>query len=183
VYPHPCPASTVSEYHRLRLFGSSILISATIASRRSTHARNKSKVQRFIDAKPEDVFAYVSDLSKNGEWADAPLEITAVDGSEIAVGKRYRSTAEFRGGTVTGEQTITEYEAPRKFSFHVEDSTSKHDHIFAFTPEGEGTLMERRTIGQWSFGIWLLAATIGGVLIGKPAVRRAFEKLKGKLET
>ena len=27
------------------------------------------------------------------------------------------------------------------------------------------------------------AATIGGVLIGKPAARRAFEKLKGKLET
>ena len=142
----------------------------------------KAKYSVFINANPEEVFAYVSDLSKHGEWADDPLEITPVDDSGIAVGKRYRSTAEFRGGTVTGEETITEYEAPRKFSFHVDDSTSKHDHIFTFTPEGEGTLMERRAIGQWSFGTWLLASTVGGVLIGKPAAQRAFEKLKGKLE-
>ena len=142
----------------------------------------KAKYSVYIGAKPEDVFSYVSDLSKHGEWADNPLEITAVDDSEIAVGKRYRSTAEFRGNTVTGEQTITEYEAPRKFSFHTDDSTSKHDHIFTFTPQGEGTLMERTANGQWPFGTWLIAATIAPMLIGKPMMKRAFENLKGKLE-
>ena len=142
----------------------------------------KAHYSVVINAKPEDVFAYVSDLSKHGEWADNPLEITAVDDSEIAVGKRYQSMAEFRGSTVTGEQTVTEYEAPRKFSFHVEDSTSKHDHIFTFTPQGEGTLMEREAVGQWPFGTWLLAATIAPVMIGKPMMKRAFENLKEKLE-
>ena len=44
----------------------------------------KAKYSVFIDAKPDDVFAYVSDLSKHGEWADDPLQITAVDDSEIA---------------------------------------------------------------------------------------------------
>ena len=67
----------------------------------------KAQYSVVINAKPEDVFTYVSDLSKHGEWADNPLEITAVDDSEIAVGKRYKSTAEFRGRTVTGEQSIT----------------------------------------------------------------------------
>ncbi len=136
----------------------------------------------FINATPEDVFAYVSDLSKHGEWADDPLEITAADEADIAVGKRYRSTVEFRGKTVIGEQTVTEYEPSRRFAFHVEDSTSKHDHIFTFTPQDEGTLMERTAIGQWSFGTWLLAATIGGLLIGKPAMKSAFAKLKERLE-
>ena len=42
--------------------------------------------------------------------------------------------------------------------------------------------MERTALGQWSFGWWLLAATIGGTLIGKPAMKRAFDNLKGKLE-
>ena len=142
----------------------------------------KAKYSVYIEAKPEDVFAYVSDLSKHGEWADNPLEITAVDDGEIAVGKRYKSTAEFRGGTVTGEQTITEYAAPGKFAFHVEDTTSKHDHVFTFTPQGEGTLMERTTAGQWPFGTWLLAATIGPMMIGKPMMKRAFENLKEKLD-
>ena len=142
----------------------------------------KAHYSVLINAKREDVFAYVSDLAKHGEWADNPLEITAVDDSEVAVGKRYRSTAEFRGRTVTGEQTVTEYDPPRKFSFHVEDSTSKHDHIFTFTPQGEDTLMERAAIGQWPFGTWLLAATIAPMMIGKPMMKRAFEKLREKLE-
>ena len=142
----------------------------------------KAHYSVFIKGKPEDVFAYVSDLSKHGEWADNPLEIAAVDDSEIAVGKRYQSTAEFRGSTVTGEQTVTGYEPPGKFSFHVKDSTSTHDHLFTFTPQGEGTLMERTALGQWPFGMWLVAATIGGMLIGKPMMKRAFEKLTKKLE-
>ena len=142
----------------------------------------KANYSVFINATPEDVFAYVSDLSKHGEWADDPLEITAADEADIAVGKRYRSTVEFRGKTVIGEQTVTEYEPSRRFAFHVEDSTSKHDHTFTFTPQDEGTLMERTAIGQWSFGTWLLAATIGGLLIGKPAMKSAFAKLKERLE-
>ncbi len=142
----------------------------------------KGKYSVVINAKPEDVFAYVSDLSKHGEWADNPLEITPEDDSEIAVGKKYKSTAEFRGGTVEGGQTITEYDAPNKFAFHVEDSTSKHDHTFTFTADGDGTLMERTAVGQWPFGTWLLAATIAPMMIGKPMMRRAFENLKGKLE-
>jgi uncharacterized protein YndB with AHSA1/START domain len=135
-----------------------------------------------VDAKPEAVFSYVSDLSKHGEWAADPLEITPVDDSGIAVGKRYTSAAEFRGSTVEGEQTVTEYEAPNRFAFHVKDSTSEHDHIFAFPPQGEGTLMERTAVGQWSFGTWLLAATVGGILIGKPATKKAYSRLKDNLE-
>ena len=142
----------------------------------------KSQYSVFIKAKPEDVFEYVSDLSKHGEWADNPLEITPVYDSKIAVGKRYKSTAEFRGSTVTGEQTITEYEPSRRFSFHVEDTTSKHDHILTFTPQGDGTLMERTALGQWSLSVWPLAATLGKIFIGKPMMNRAFEKLRQKLE-
>ncbi len=115
------------------------------------------------------MFAYVSDLSKHGEWAADPLQITAVDDSEIAVGKKYTSTVEFRGDTVTGGQTVTVYEPSQKFAFHVKDTTSKHDHVFTFTPQGEGTLLERTSMGQWTFGMWLLAATFGGIMIGKPA--------------
>ena len=142
----------------------------------------KSKSSVVINAKPKDVFAYVSDLSRHGEWGANPLEITPVDDSEIAVGKRYRSTAEFRGDTVLGEQTVTEYDPPKTFAFHVSDSTSEHDHTLTFTPQGEGTLMERTAVGQWPFTTWLLAATIGGVMIGKPMMRKAYENLKEKLE-
>lgn len=126
--------------------------------------------------------SYVSDLSKHGEWAADPLEITPVDDSEVAVAKRYTSSAEFRGSRVAGEQTVTEYDAPGRFAFHVKDSTSEHHHVFAFTPQGDGTLMERTALGQWSFSTWLQAATIGGILIGKPATKKTYAWLKENLE-
>ena len=84
---------------------------------------------------------------------------------------------------VTGEQVVTEYEPSRRFAFHVKDSTSEHEHGFTFTAQGEGTLMERTADGQWPFGTWLLAATIGGMMIGKPAMKKAFAQLKEKLES
>ena len=143
----------------------------------------KAKYSVFIEASPEDVFSYVSDLSKHGEWAADPLKVEPADDAELGVGKTYRSEVEFRGKMVTGEQVVTEYEPSRRFAFHVKDSTSEHEHGFTFTPQGEGTLMERTADGQWSFGTWLLAATIGGMMIGKPAMKKAFAQLKDKLES
>lgn len=143
----------------------------------------KAKYSVFIEASPEEVFSYVSDLSKHGEWATDPLKVQPTDDAELGVGKSYRSEVMFRGKMVTGEQTVTEYEPSRRFAFHVKDSISEHEHGFTFTPQGEGTLMERTADGQWPFGTWLLAATIGGMMIGKPAMKKAFAKLKDKLES
>jgi uncharacterized protein YndB with AHSA1/START domain len=142
----------------------------------------KAKYSVFIAASPEDVFSYVSDLSKHGEWTADPLKIEAADDAPIGVGKVYRSEVEFRGKMVIGEEIVTEHQPSRRFAFHVKDSTSEHDHTFTFTPQGEGTLMERTAHGQWSFATWLIAATLGGPLIGKPAMKKAFARLKEKLE-
>jgi uncharacterized protein YndB with AHSA1/START domain len=142
----------------------------------------KAKYSVFIEASPEDVFSYVSDLTKHGEWAADPLKIEAADDAELGVGKAYRSEVEFRGSLVVGEEVVTEYEPSRRFAFHVKDSTSEHDHGFTFTPQGERTLMERTAHRQWSFGTWLLASTIGGIMIGKPATKKSFARLKEKLK-
>lgn len=136
----------------------------------------------IINARLERVFDYVSDLSKHGEWSADPLEITPIDGSEIAVGKTYNSSVEFRGKTVTGTQTVTQFDAPNKFAFHTSDSTSEHDHVYTFSARGGSTVVEREAIGKWSFGTWLLASTMGGVMIGKPAMKKAYAQLQQKLE-
>ena len=50
-----------------------------------------SNYQIGIDAKPEDVFAYVSDLTKHGEWSEN-LTVESVSDGEVAVGREDRST-------------------------------------------------------------------------------------------
>ncbi len=144
--------------------------------------RLKNKTSDFINAKPEEVFAYVSDLTTHGDWATNPLEITASDDSEISVGKEYSMKAEFRGNDVTGALKVTEYEPSTKFAFEVTDTTSQHIHSFTFTPEGEGTRIERVNAGQWALGPWLLLSTIGWTMIGKPLMMETYDNLKEKLE-
>ena len=68
---------------------------------------------------------------------------------------------------------MTAFEPPTKFAFNVKDDTSEHDHTYMFTPQGDGTLVERTALGKWSFGMWLLASTMGGIMIGKPAAKKA----------
>ena len=142
----------------------------------------KASYSAFINAPPEKVFEYLCDLSKHGEWAADPIEITPTDDAALGVGKTYTSEAQFRGKVVKGKQTVTAFEPPTKFAFNVKDDTSEHDHTYMFTPQGDGTLVERTALGKWSFGMWLLASTMGGIMTGKPAAKKAFENMKGKLE-
>ena len=74
------------------------------------------------------------------------------------------------------------YEPSSKFSFTVKDSTSEGVHEFTFTSQGDGTLMTRNVTSQWSLMMWPVAMTLGHWFIGKPAMRKAFDNLKGKLE-
>lgn len=144
--------------------------------------RTKNKTTDLINAKPEEVFAYVSDLTTHGDWSTNPLEITASDASEIGVGKEYTMKAEFRGGEVTGTLKVTEYKPSTKFAFEVSDTTSEHTHSFTFAPEGEGTRIERVNAGKWPFGSWLLVRSFGWMMVGKPKMMESYDNLKKKLE-
>lgn len=76
-----------------------------------------------IGASPEDVFAYVSDLTKHGEWSDN-LTVEAVSEGEIAVGSEYRSTGKMMGKQVQNTIRITEFESPSRISFETNDGSN-----------------------------------------------------------
>lgn len=76
-----------------------------------------------IGASPEDVFAYVSDLTKHGEWSDN-LTVEAVSEGEIAVGSECRSTGKMMGKQVQNTIRITEFESPSRISFETNDGSN-----------------------------------------------------------
>ncbi len=145
------------------------------------HAKTPTRTDTYIDASPEKVFAYVSDLTTNGDWSADPLEIEAVSDDPIGVGSEYRSVAQFRGGIVNSTLRVTEYEPSSRFSFEGTEPDSIHTHEFTFAPEDGGTRMERVTSHNLPFTTWVLFKTIGWMMVGKPGMAKAYEQLQAKL--
>lgn len=134
-----------------------------------------------INASPEVVFSCVADLARHGEWSANPLRIEALSSGPLAVGSRYRSTAEFGGREIHAEFQVTEYEPPRRFGFAGKDTTGKYEHLFTLQPQSGGTLLKRTVRFDLTPGQWLMFQIIL-YPIRLPAARKALKLLKARLE-
>lgn len=101
-----------------------------------------------INAKPEAVFAYVSDLSRHGEW-NSGLRIEAVTPGPVGVGSQYRSWG--KPGNRLNEVKITDYQPPARFTF-VASQTGFNDvrHEFAVRAQDGGAVLERTVTANMS---------------------------------
>ncbi len=70
-----------------------------------------------IDRRPADVFAYVDDLSKHGEWQEQIVSVTVDTDGPTRVGTRATDRRKLPGGTRDVSYEITEHEAPHTSSF------------------------------------------------------------------
>ena len=138
-------------------------------------------VSIFINAAPAEIFAYVSDLTRHGEWAANELQVRAVDDALLATGKRYRSHAIVRGNEFDAELQVKAYQPPTRFVFSGQDNTGKFQHTFTFTPANSGTRVERHvdfdlTSRQFLFYLAMLYP------VRLPAANLALRLLKQRLE-
>ena len=134
-----------------------------------------------IKARPEVVFAYVADLTRHGEWTANPVQIEALASGPVAVGSRYRSTAQVNGILFTAELRVTEYQPFTRFGFVGEDKTGTFEHQFTFGPDQGRTRVERKinftlTLSQWLMFQILLYP------VRRPAGKKALHLLKDQLE-
>jgi uncharacterized protein YndB with AHSA1/START domain len=138
-------------------------------------------VSTEIRAEPDMVFAYVSDLSKHGEWAGNELRVEPVDDAPIGVGKRYRSYAQARGREFHAELQVTEYAPPGAFAFVGADETGRFKHRFTFEKVGDRTRVSRTvdfelSLAQYMF--YLIALN----RVRLPAAQVALSRLKEQIE-
>ncbi len=134
-----------------------------------------------INIKPEAVFAYVTDLTKHGEWSANPLTIEAVSTSLTIIGNQYRSIAVVRGITFTADLRVNNYQAPVSFGFNGHDLTGKFSHQFMFTPCNNGTKVIRKIDFMLSPQQWLMYLVLY-FPVRRPAANKALRLLKQHLE-
>lgn len=70
-----------------------------------------------IDRRPEDVFAYLADLERHGEWQAELLESKLETSGPVGVGTRVSDTRKVPGGKSAMTYEITEHDPPRKSSW------------------------------------------------------------------
>ena len=134
-----------------------------------------------INAKPEDVFPYVSDLTQHGEWNER-LRVEAASDGPAAVGSQYRSTGRMMGKEVQNEIRITELESPARLSFVSNDGKNDFLQEFTFQPMDGGTSLERRVSFEMNPLMKLMFKAVIGPLVATPSMNKALKALKGKLE-
>lgn len=134
-----------------------------------------------IRAAPTAVFDYISDLTRHGEWSADPLQVEALDSGPVAVGQRYRSTAQVRGRPVSGALRVTRYEPPSHFAFVAEDLTGRYEHLFTVEAHAGGSWVERRIDATLSPMQALLFALVY-FIVKRPNTVAAMQRLKTTLE-
>ena len=130
----------------------------------------------LINAKPEDVFAYVSDLARHSEWNEG-LKIEVVTSGPASVGSQYRSWG--KPAYLPNEIEITEFQPPTRFAFVAKQSGFNDvNHEFTVHPKDGGTLIERALIT----GRTLIGRLVLWPLYGRPAMNKCMAALKAQME-
>jgi uncharacterized membrane protein len=70
-----------------------------------------------IDRPPEDVFAYLDQLERHGEWQAEIVSTKVETDGPVAVGTRVREFRKIGGREQDTSYEITEHDPPRKTSF------------------------------------------------------------------
>ena len=98
----------------------------------------RAEVSTTIKRPVEEVFAVISDASKDATWVSGASETTKTSDGPIGVGTTWHGTGKFLGRQIEVDVIYTEFEPNRKFAF---DMTGPFPAtmVFTFETEADGT--------------------------------------------
>jgi uncharacterized protein YndB with AHSA1/START domain len=135
------------------LWGAMLILKG--ARKRRTPMKTVTNIFRVsINAKPETVFAYVSELSRHGEW-NSGLRIEAVTSGPVSVGSKFHSWG--KPGNRQNDIEITDYQPPTRFTFVAHDPNfNAVTHKFTVSSQGDGSLVERTVTAHMALFVWFV---------------------------
>jgi uncharacterized protein YndB with AHSA1/START domain len=92
-----------------------------------------------IDRRPEEVFAYLDDVKRHGEWQEQIVDVQPQGDEPMGVGKRVRETRRVPGGDRSMTYEITEHDPPHRSSFRVLDGPVRGVGTVSVEPVGDGS--------------------------------------------
>jgi hypothetical protein len=92
-----------------------------------------------INRTPADVFAYLDDVKRHGEWQSQIVDVQPQGDQPMGVGKRVQETRRVPGGDRTMTYEIIEYDPPRQSSFRVLDGPVRAVGTVSVEPVDDGS--------------------------------------------
>ena len=92
-----------------------------------------------IARSPEDVFAYLDQLDRHGEWQEAIVDATVETEGPTRVGSRVTETRRVPGGPRRFTYEVTEHEPPRRTSFRGVNGPVRPAGTVTVEPVGDGS--------------------------------------------
>ncbi|TML61587.1 MAG: hypothetical protein E6G18_02910 [Actinobacteria bacterium] len=92
-----------------------------------------------INRRPEDVFAYLDDVQRHGEWQEQIVDVEPQGDQPMGVGKRVRETRRVPGGNRSMTYEITAHDPPRQSSFRVLDGPIRAVGTVSVEPIDDGS--------------------------------------------
>jgi uncharacterized protein YndB with AHSA1/START domain len=129
-----------------------------------------------------EVFAYLSDLTRHGEWSPTGLRVEPIAPGPVAVGGRYRSFGFNLGRQFENQLEITEFEPPKRFGFRAQTQIGSRlfRHTFVLTPTAAGVRVDR-IIEEPKVGV--IFGLLAWIVIPPRRQRKTLKLLKSRIET
>jgi uncharacterized protein YndB with AHSA1/START domain len=136
-----------------------------------------------IRKRPEQVFTYLADMRRHGEWSPKPFSIEPLSDGPIGVGSKYRSVGWVpRDPNHANDVEITAHEPPRHFAFTAYDRGQEFTSDFTLTPQDGGSRVVRVTKMPSPPGFAGVVFPVFFSLFVKPAIQKGMNMLKDKAE-
>ncbi len=134
----------------------------------------------------EDVWAYVSDFSKMGEWVEGVSDAQQVPEGDLEAGKKLKSKYSYRGKTFDVEYEVTEYGPPNRFGMKSTEGPFPFEGLIELETYA-GSTRVTNTIDAGSDGlITSIIFSVFGSFVRRSMNKRMqqeLEKLKSVLQT
>ena len=133
-----------------------------------------------VARKPEDVFAYLTNVSNLPAWQSGVHTAQIEDAGAPRIGARIRESRHMLGRELNMTLEITEYDAPRVFSLRALESPVPFIVRHELEPQEGGTLLAVTAVGDAG----LLPGFAAGIMArrAEKQFKKDFERLKRLLE-
>jgi uncharacterized membrane protein len=92
-----------------------------------------------INRSPEEVFAYLDQLDRHGEWQEAIIEVKVETDGPTRVGSRATDTRKVPGGPRGFTYEVTEHDPPRRVAFRGLNGPVRPVGTVVVEPLGDGS--------------------------------------------
>jgi uncharacterized protein YndB with AHSA1/START domain len=134
-----------------------------------------------INASPEEVFRYVTDIKRHPEWASHPMEMT-VHNEPVQVGTTFTSVVK-AFGKETGKGTVLELVPVSRFVYECDTSASGlWRWTMTLTPEDGGTRLTHRGEGLRVPGWFKIVQPLVFRFVGRKMATTGLANIKAKVE-